>query len=102
MTDQASIQFDLDKKCLLVSGEINFTTIISLLKESWPLFQKQDKYIVDFSNASFSNSAVLALLLEWIAFSHQTKKPIFFQNLPKQLISIAAISGMDKLLASYS
>lgn len=99
MKDEAKI--NLTNDCLFVTGDINFATAVNLWNDSLPLIEQSDKLNFDFSQASFSNSAILALLLEWISFSERVKKPITFQALPTKLLSIAAIAGVDKLLTSY-
>lgn len=92
MTNQASIT--LQNERLLVSGDINFETAVSLWSDSLPLLT-QDKLTFDFSGVSSSNSAGLALLLEWVKYAKQNNKVIQLENLPAQIVSIAGVAGVD-------
>ena len=84
---------------LSVTGELNYQTVVSLWKESLFLFTKNTaEFYFDLSKVSSANSAGLALLLEWIKFAKRQKKTIQFHNIPDQLLSIAAVSGVEKIL----
>lgn len=96
MTNKANIAFDNDS--LLVSGDINFETVVSIWNDSLPLFSHCQNLSFDFSNVTTANSAALALLLEWIKYAKIQNKSISFQHLPGQLISIAKLAGMEQLL----
>lgn len=80
--------------CLLVSGELNFETVVSLWEESLPLLANCPELCFDFSNITQSNSAGLALLLEWMKYAKQASKKITFSHLPMQLNSIASVAGV--------
>lgn len=90
----------LDNDCLLVSGEINFVTAASLWNDSLPLLAQCKKLSFDFSRVTQTNSAALALLIEWMKYAKQERKPISFQHLSSQLLGIAMVGGVDKLINS--
>lgn len=82
--------------CLVVSGNLNFSSVVPLLQLSLPLFEKKNALHFDFAKVTFANSAGLALLLEWKRYAIKHAKPISFKNLPQQLLSIAVVAGIDK------
>jgi phospholipid transport system transporter-binding protein len=89
---------ELQEESLMISGDLDFVTVVSLWNESLPLIAKSPTLHFDFSQVKTSNNAGLALLLEWIKFAKQHHKSISFSSLPEQLISTAKVCGIDKML----
>ena len=83
-----------EKGQLIVSGELNFATIVGLWNQSLPLFTNRSQIDIDLSQVTQSNSAGIALLVEWIKYAKRTNKPILFHGIPAQLQSIAAVAGV--------
>ena len=86
--------------CLVISGELNFVTVVNLWSESLPLLAKHNALHIDLSRITSANSAALALLLEWLKYARRENKTISFKNTPSQIQSIAAVAGIDNLLLS--
>jgi ABC-type transporter Mla MlaB component len=85
---------------LSVSGDLDFMTVMDVWQQSLPLLSQCDILKFDFSRVSHANSSALALLLEWLKYAKQAKKPIFFEQMSDHLKSIAVVAGIDKLLLS--
>lgn len=83
---------------LAVIGEMDFSNITALYKKGVLELDQRSEIIFDFSQVTSTNSAGLALLVEWVKFAHQRKKSIQFKNLSLDLIAIAKIAGVDRLL----
>jgi phospholipid transport system transporter-binding protein len=87
-----------------LSGELTFATVGALLteltqqivsKEKSAEMQKEPK-VVDLKEVTRTDSAGLAFLIELLK---QTKVvPITFRNLPPQMQTLAAVSGVQDLL----
>ncbi|SRR5579883_2237234 len=92
-----SAKIMLENDCLQVSGDINFTTAVSLWQESLPLISRSPRLAFDFSRVTTLNSAALALLLEWIKYAKRAGKKISFTGLSPQLLSLADAAGVAKL-----
>lgn len=86
--------------CLIVSGELNFSTVVSVWNESQPLLAKYNVLSIDLSRITSANSAALALLLEWLKYAKRENKMISFKKTPLQIQSIASVAGVDQLLQS--
>lgn len=84
--------------CLLVSGNLDFSTVTKLWDASSVLLSQASSLKFDLSKVSFVNSAGLALLLEWQRYARKHNKPISFSNMPLQLSSIAAVAGIQKII----
>lgn len=53
---------------------------------------------VDCSGIAHSDSAGLAVLLEWMAVMKREGRPLCFANLPPGLLAVARISGVEQML----
>ncbi|MCD6038895.1 MAG: Sulfate transporter/antisigma-factor antagonist [Gammaproteobacteria bacterium] len=81
---------------LRVSGELNFKTVEALWKQSLPFLSSQQSSIdIDLSQITMSNSAGLALLVEWLKYAKRENKTIIFHGIPPQLQSIAKVAAVN-------
>jgi len=53
---------------------------------------------VDCSGITHSDSAGLAVLLDWMAIMKREGRPLCFANLPAGLLAVARISGVEEML----
>ncbi|HXS21887.1 MAG TPA: STAS domain-containing protein [Steroidobacteraceae bacterium] len=53
---------------------------------------------VDCAGISHSDSAGLAVLLDWMAIMKRDGRPLCFANLPSGLLAVARISGVEEML----
>ena len=84
---------------LIVSGDLDYSTVMLLWNQSLPLIQSLNELKFDLTEVSSSSSAGLALLIEWIKYAKRTKKPIQFINIPEKLKSIISAAGIDGVLS---
>ena len=83
----------------LISGELNMQTVPALLEQVEPILNRsQDEVCFDLQAVTRSDSAGLALLVEWMQFARQRDRKLSFRNLPDQLRDIARISGLEDIL----
>ncbi len=82
---------------LTVSGELNFETVTTLWKQSLLFLAKYPVIHIDLSKVTTSNSAGLALLVEWLKYGKREKKTIHFSGIPLQLQSIAEVANVGFL-----
>ena len=88
-----------DDNSYLISGELNMQTVPDLLQQVEPILSRsQGEVCFDLQAVSRSDSAGLALLVEWMQFARQRDRKLSFRNLPDQLRDIARVSGLDALL----
>ncbi len=81
-----------------ISGTLDFSTVPSILLKSQSLFASTDSIKIDFSAVEHSNSAGLALLIEWMRSAKTNDKQIIFQHLPVQMQEIARVCGVESNL----
>lgn len=83
-----------------VSGVLDAVTTPKLLEESTTKFSEQSgaDIHVDLAEVTESDSAGLALVIEWLRLAGQRGQRMNFSNLPKQLLALAQISEVDELI----
>lgn len=89
---------------IAIIGELNHQTVPALLKSgAGRIFNngatQRDEIAIDLNGVSRSDSAGVALLVEWMRQAKKIQKTIRFHNIPKQMRDIATVTGVDKMLA---
>jgi len=97
MAENAEVSLQPDGQ-VLVSGELAFSTVVGLLATSAPWFKSQNALMFDLGGVDKTDSAGLALLVEWMGLAKQHDKQIGFVHIPRQMMDIARVSGLDQLL----
>jgi phospholipid transport system transporter-binding protein len=88
----------LDTGEIQVSGMLGFVDVAALLKTSMGLFDGQLALVFDLERVEKTDSAGLALLLEWMALARKSGQSIAFKKIPKQMLEIAHVSGLEEIL----
>ncbi len=84
-------------------GDLSFDTVEQILRASKELFNGQTNIEVDLSGVGKTDSAGLALLLEWISWSANSGIDIRFAEMPAKILAIAQTTDVDGWLQrSYS
>jgi phospholipid transport system transporter-binding protein len=83
-----------------VTGVLDAFTTPKLLEESAGHFSSQQSadIHVDLGGVTESDSAGLALLIEWLRVGRQRNQRFHFGNVPKQLAALARISEVEGLI----
>jgi phospholipid transport system transporter-binding protein len=82
-----------------VSGSLAFETARQLLGASEPLFAADPPHEIDLANVTTSDSAGLALLIEWARATGTKGQELRFINTPAQMLALAKMSDLDKVLS---
>jgi phospholipid transport system transporter-binding protein len=98
MSELYSLNFDSKDNLFHVAGELTFATVNALLEHAPALFESYHKLNIDFMDVTRSDSAGLALLIDWMRLAKTSNKEIMFYNIPAQMLAIANASGVDELL----
>lgn len=93
-----NLSFDESTKRIIVVGELNFTTAASGIDMTQDLFAKTATLDIDLTEVTHSDSAGLALLIEWMRQANALNKPIRYFNMPAQMLAMAETSGLEELL----
>lgn len=98
MSANYSLTFDSKYNLFHVTGELTFATVNGLLEQAPALFEEHSQLKIDLANVTRSDSAGLALLIDWMRLAKTNNKEIMFYNIPEQMLAIANASGVDELL----
>lgn len=80
--------------CLMVSGNLNFLTVPEVWQLSLPLLRDLKELRFDLEKVNSSDSAGLALLVEWMKYAKENQKKISFYHIPSQLDAIIKAAGV--------
>ena len=83
-----------------VSGDLTFDTVASLLDRGQKRFTAHSRIILDLSDVAMTDSAGLALLMEWVSWANHSVREIRYENVPERLVNIAAISEVETMLSA--
>jgi phospholipid transport system transporter-binding protein len=83
-----------------ILGPLTFDTARRVMELSKPLFVDHDIIHIDLADVTDSDSAGLALLLEWVNWGRHYVHEIRYENVPEQIQAIARISEVSDLLAA--
>ncbi len=81
-----------------VVGALNLVTVGDLLSVGGNAIARGDAALVDLSGVGHSDSAGLALLIEWLSVAHAAGKTLRYENMPTQLQQLARLSELEGLL----
>ena len=87
---------DQGNGCFAVSGDLTFATIDKESLESFAFLTTAKDIIVDLSAVSSTDSAGLALMIEWIKYTRSKRTQLHFKKVPNQLLTLAKLSGFDQ------
>lgn len=81
-----------------INGEMTFDTAERILRDSEEPFEEHTQLEVDLSGVTATDSAGLALLLEWVTWANHTVREVRFTGLPERVMAIAKTTEVEGLL----
>lgn len=82
-----------------VEGELSKFTVPSIMNRADSMMQgAAQNILIDLQGVTRTDSAGLALLLEWMSIAKEKGLQIHFRNLPAQLSKIAEVSDLEDIL----
>ncbi len=82
----------------LVSGPLLFQTVVEARMLGLRLLSEHQRLVLDLAGVVQSDSAALALLVEWMREARRRGTGVHFENVPTQLQAIARASQVDQFL----
>lgn len=78
-----------------VSGALTFETVPNLYKESTVWFEGKGDLTLDLAQVTNTDSAGLALLIEWLRRARDAKCSLRLTNVPAQVQSLMRINNLQ-------
>ena len=80
----------------VIDGDLTFSTIDKQTVKSFAFLSAAKPVTIDLGRVACTDSAGLALMIEWIKYTRHQRIQITFKNIPEQLLNLAKLSGFDK------
>ena len=96
--NSGSITIKQDGDVCHVAGTLNFDTAGAALDQVRPMIEKEPSLTIDLDGVSNSNSAGLALMIEWLAIGRSTGHNVSFARVPDGLMQLAGVCQVDGLI----
>ena len=81
-----------------VEGVLHFDTVASLLPAGEQAIGAGRATLIDLKDVTESDSAGLALLIEWLSYAKGAQQPLRYENVPSQIRELAHLSDIEDLL----
>lgn len=86
-----------DQRCQL-SGTLDFQTATDALEAVAQLIRTHPSLTVSLQGITHSNSAGLALMIEWLAIGRREGHSVTFDHIPDSLRQLAGVCQVDGLI----
>jgi len=83
-----------------VNGALHFSTVSALLPAGADAINTGRAAVIDLAGVTASDSAGLALLIEWLSVAKGANRTLRFENIPAQLQQLAGLSEVEELLTA--
>jgi len=80
----------------VIDGDLTFATIDKQSLKSFSFLRAASEVTVDLTRVANTDSAGLALMIEWIKYARHNRTQLNFKNIPEQLLNLAKLSGFDQ------
>ena len=94
----AAIETSAEGRVRIV-GSLGFSTVSALLPRGSDLIGRGQASVMDLAGVTDSDSAGLALLIEWLSVAQQAGRSLRYDNIPSQLHQLARLSEVEELIA---
>jgi len=83
----------------VIEGSLDFATVPPFVtRVAEILGNGATSIVIDLKGVTRADSAGLALLVEWMRVAHRRHRNIAFRNIPAQMLAIAKVSGLERIL----
>lgn len=94
----ATATIEHDGTTLRVVGELDFDSVADLWEKANALFAAESITRIDLSGVQHSNSAGVALLVEWLRQAQSRQSELVFSNMPAQMRAIVRVVDLETVL----
>lgn len=84
--------------CFRLSGDLTFKSVPAIWRAGLETLISAPKIEIDLKGIRRSDSAGLALLIEWQRLATRANKSVSYLNMPAQMLAIARASSLDQIL----
>jgi len=96
---EASVSISHEGDVCRVAGTLDFDTAPEALEAVAPIVERGAVSRIDLGGVTRSNSAGLALMIEWLAVARRAGHALAFENVPEGLRQLAGVCQVDALIS---
>jgi len=96
--ESAALETTTDGRVRVV-GSLGFSTVNALLPAGSDAIRRGQASVIDLAGVTASDSAGLALLIEWLSVAHGAGRSLRYDNVPSQVNQLARLSEVEELIA---
>ena len=85
-----------------IAGALTFETVPDLYRNSFRWFEGAGELVIDLTQAGRTDSAGLALLIEWLRRAQAANRKLRFANIPVPVQTLARINGLQDALLNHN
>ncbi|MCF7987251.1 MAG: STAS domain-containing protein [Methylovulum sp.] len=79
----------------VIDGDLTFSTIDKDTVKSFVFLNSAKEITIDLGHVNNTDSAGLALMIEWIRYARSKRTHLSFKKIPQQLINLVKLSGLE-------
>ena len=80
---------------IVLTGDMTFATIDKQIAKATAFLASAKEITIDMAGIANTDSAGLALMIEWLKYARTKRTHLRFRNVPEQLVTLARLSGFD-------
>jgi len=84
-----------------IRGALTFETVPDLYRQSSSWFDGTGDLVIDLAQVERTDSAGLALLIEWLRRARVANQALRFANIPTQVQTLIRINGLQDALPNH-
>lgn len=96
MNQPADVRFEQNE--FVLTGNLDFSNVVRVYQKALSHFNSHATLVFNFADLKTSNSAGLALIIEWLRAAKRQNRCITFRYISPQLQSIARAAGLDAII----
>jgi len=81
-----------------IKGDLDFDSVADLWEHSARLFEREGSLRIDLAQVNLSNSAGVALLVEWLKKAKTHEQELELVNIPPQMQAIIKVAELENIL----
>jgi anti-anti-sigma regulatory factor len=93
----AKIQHHGGGRCCLM-GAIDFSNAGQIMADGQRLFVDHNAVVIDISSAEISNSAGLAVMMEWASWCDIREISLVYEGMQASVLAVAELNGVAMML----
>ncbi|HCS64277.1 MAG TPA: anti-anti-sigma factor [Cellvibrio sp.] len=99
----SKINVSINDCVMTLSGVLDHQSVLDITQQGqlWLSNSTAQDCLLDLGSVTYSNSAGIALLLSWLRTARKYKKNLQIISLPKNILTLAQVSGLDELLKQH-